>query len=209
MVAGALATGYQWVVWGNGQGPVAERSWHAPVTVELGCTLPILLGYLAVFKLTAVTGPALVVKLLGPLWTSLSEETLLRGFLFGHLYQRVRLLWLLVVVVESDIFACGHLYQSHYLALAIGILVVTFACGVWSGWLFKSWGNLWVSVLLHAFINVWWVLFEISDTAAGNLWANVFRGLPIGLSVVAMRWYQRRQRVTAGAGLLAATGAAA
>lgn len=181
-----------------------ELGWHAPVAVGLvvglGCTLPMLLGYLAVFKLTTATGPALVVSLLqGALWAGLGEETLFRGFLFGQLYRRVRLPWLLVVVVESGIFASGHLYQSHDLASAVGILAVTFVGGVWFGWLFKNWGNLWVPVFLHTFMNAWWMLFEVSDTAAGNVWANVFRVLTIGLSVLATYWYRRRQGAAVGA----------
>ena len=188
-----------------------ELGWHAPVAVGLamglGCTLPMLLGYLLVFKLTTVAVPVLAINLFqGALWAGLGEETLFRGFLFGQLYRRVRLPWLLVVMVESGVFACGHLYQSHDLASAVGILAVTFAGGVWFGWLFKSWGNLWVPVFLHTFMNAWWMLFEVSDTALGNVWANVFRVLTIVLSVLATLWYRRRQ--SASVGVPAATGAA-
>ena len=65
-----------------------ELGWHAPVGVGLamglGCTLPMLLGYLAVFKLTTVTGPALAASVLqGALWAGLGEEGVGAGFREG------------------------------------------------------------------------------------------------------------------------------
>lgn len=174
-----------------------ELGWAAPMSqgllMGLGCTLPMLLGYLALFPLTALSGAALAGGLLrGAVWAGLGEETLFRGFLFGQLYRRVGWPWLLTVLVESGIFATGHLYQSHDLLSAVGVLAVTFGGGVWFGWLYKSWRNLWVPIGLHICMNGWWMLFDVSDTALGNGWANVFRVLTIGLSVAATLWYRRR-----------------
>lgn len=183
---------------------LAELGWQASVgaglLVGLGCTLPMLLGYAVLFPATTLAGPELFSGLLrGAFWAGLSEETLFRGFLFGQFYRRVRLPWLLIVIVESGIFATGHLYQSHDVASAVGVLAITFAGGVWFGWLYKSWNNLWVPIFMHIFMNGWWMLFDVSDSAVGNGWANVFRGLTIVLSVVATRWYLQRQRQLAAA----------
>ncbi|WP_190242587.1 CPBP family intramembrane glutamic endopeptidase [Hymenobacter lapidiphilus] len=175
-----------------------ELGWQAPVgtglLMGLGCTLPMLLGYAVLFPLTTTAGPVLFSGLLrGAFWAGLSEETLFRGFLFGQLYRRVKLPWLLVVLVESGIFATGHLYQSHDLASAVGVLAVTFGGGVWFGWLYKSWQNLWVPIFLHMFMNGWWMLFEVDNSAVGSVGANVFRVLTIVLSVVLTRWHLRRR----------------
>lgn len=188
---------------------VPELGWQASMGVGLamglGCTLPMLLGYLAVFQLTSTTGPMLAGSLLqGAVWAGLGEETLFRGFLFGQLTRRVRFPWLLTILIESGIFATGHLYQSHDLASAMGVLAVTFGGGVWFGWLYKSWNNLWVPICLHIFMNAWWMLFDVSDSAVGNLWANVFRVLTIALSVAATLWYRRRPQQPASAAALVA-----
>ncbi|WP_139925941.1 CPBP family intramembrane glutamic endopeptidase [Hymenobacter sp. DG01] len=179
-----------------------ELGWQASVgsglLMGLGCTLPMLLGYAGAFQFTSAAGPELFSKLLrGAWWAGISEETLFRGFLFGQLYRRVRLHWLLAVLVQSGFFASVHLYQSHDWASAATVLGVTFCGGVWFAWLYKSWNNLWVPVFLHIFMNAWWMLFEVSDTAVGSLWANVFRGLTIVLSIVGTVWHLRRQRVAA------------
>ncbi|QNH63192.1 CPBP family intramembrane glutamic endopeptidase [Hymenobacter sediminicola] len=176
-----------------------ELGWKASVgtglLMGLVCTLPMLLGYMALFPVTTLAGPVVAGNLVrGALWAGLGEETLFRGFLFGQLYRKVRFPWLLTILIESGIFATGHLYQSHDLASAAGVLAVTFSGGVWFGWLYKSWNNLWVPVFLHVFMNAWWMLFEVSDTALGNVWANVFRVLTIGLSVAFTLWYQRHRQ---------------
>ncbi|MBC6696712.1 CPBP family intramembrane glutamic endopeptidase [Hymenobacter puniceus] len=189
----ALAGLYGW------RRALPELGWQASVglglAMGLGCTLPMLLGYLSVFQLTTVAGNLLR----GALWAGLGEETLFRGFLFGQLYRRVRFPWLLTILIESGIFASRHLYQSHDLPSAVGVLAVTFAGGVWFGWLYKSWNNLWVPIFLHVFMNAWWMLFNVSDSAVGNVWANVFRVLTIALSVAATLWYKRRRQPAAPA----------
>ncbi|WP_426492925.1 CPBP family intramembrane glutamic endopeptidase [Hymenobacter sp. 102] len=175
-----------------------ELGWRASLLtgllMGLGCTLPMLLGYALLFPMAAVAPAVLASHLLrGAVWAGLSEETLFRGFLFGQFYRRVRLPWLLTVVVESGIFATGHLYQSHNLASALGVLAITFGGGVWFGWLYKSWQNLWVPACMHIFMNGWWMLFDVADTVVGSVGANVCRALTVLLSVVATRWYLRRQ----------------
>lgn len=175
-----------------------EVGWQASVgtglLMALACTWPMLLGYAVLFPLTATTGPALFSALWrGAFLAGLSEETLFRGFLFGQFYRRVKLPWLLVVVVESGIFATGHLYQSHDLLSAVSVLAVTFGGGVWFGWLYKSWQNLWVPIFMHICMNGWWMVFEVDNSAVGSVGANVFRATTIGLSVVITRWHLRRQ----------------
>ncbi|SDX91874.1 CPBP family intramembrane glutamic endopeptidase [Hymenobacter psychrophilus] len=186
-----------------------ELGWRASVgtglLMGLACTLPMLLGYAVLFPLTTTAGPALFSALLrGAFWAGLSEETLFRGFLFGQLYRRVKLPWLLVVLVESGIFATSHLYQSHDFASAVSVLAVTFGGGVWFGWLYKSWQNLWVPIFLHMFMNGWWMLFDVADTAVGSVGANVFRVMTIVLSVLLTRWHLRRQAARLAAPLVGA-----
>lgn len=180
-----------------------ELGWQAPLgtglLMGLGCTLPMLLGYAVLFPLTTTAGPALLSALFtGAVLAGLREETLFRGFLFGQLYRRVKLPWLLVILVESGIFATGHLYQSHDLLSAVSVLAVTFGGGVWFGWLYKSWQNLWVPIFLHVFMNGWWMLFEVDNSAVGSVGANVFRVLTIGLSIVITRRHLRRRAQLAG-----------
>ncbi|NVO29927.1 CPBP family intramembrane glutamic endopeptidase [Hymenobacter lapidiphilus] len=185
-------------IWCGPRRVLSELGWQAPIgtglLMGLGCTLPMLLGYAVLFPLTTKAGPALLSGLFGgALLAGLREETLFRGFLFGQLYRHGKLPWLLVILVESGIFASLHLYQSHDFMSAVSVMAITFGGGVWFGWLFKSWKNLWVPIFLHVFMNGWWMLFEVDNSAVGSVGANVFRVLTIVLSVVITRRHLRRQ----------------
>ena len=46
---------------------------------------------------------------------------------------------------------------------------------------------------LHPFMNVWWLLFDRSDNAAGALYAHIFQGLTTALSIVFTLRMKKRQ----------------
>ena len=79
-----------------------ELGWRASVgtglLMGLVCTLPMLLGYLALFPVTGLAGPVVAGNLVrGALCAGLGEETRFRGFLFGQRYRKVRFPWLLTI----------------------------------------------------------------------------------------------------------------
>jgi len=55
---------------------------------------------------------------------------------------------------------------------------------VWFAWLYVEWGsNLWIPALLHTFMNLSWVLFDVSENVLGGVYANIFRAISIALTV--------------------------
>lgn len=156
-------------------------------------TLPMLLGYgwMANFNVT-LSWEGLI---LGCVLAALSEEVLYRGFLFGQLYRRVGLPFLLAALPMALFFGAGHLYQGHGFAQTAGIFAVTFIGGLWFCWLYVAWGyNLWVPVAFHFLMNLYWSVFNAGDNALGGLWPNVFRIATIALSI----WLTLRRNPAAG-----------
>ncbi len=60
-----------------------------------------------------------------------------------------------------------------------------FGGAAWFAWLYVEWrNNLWLPIGLHILMNLYWALFDIESNALGGVWANVFRGLTIALSII-------------------------
>lgn len=160
----------------------------------LVCTLPMLIGYALVFEPTQAPFKKLLITLYtGSFWAGLGEETLYRAFLFGQLYRHGKWPFVGAVLVQALVFGSAHLYQAHDWGQAAGVFGVTFAGALWFAWLWIEWKNLWVNVWLHILMNAWWACFEVSSDALGGVWANVFRGIAIAISVILTLRYLRKQ----------------
>ncbi|MBN9292565.1 MAG: CPBP family intramembrane metalloprotease [Flavobacteriia bacterium] len=123
------------------------------------------------------------------------EELYYRGFLFGQLFKNTKLGFFSSVFLGALIFASGHLYQSYDVTELIGIFTVTFFGAVFFAWLFTEWKyNLWTAVFTHSFMNLSWNLFEVDNTALGDVKANVFRGLTIVTAILFTVIYKRRNK---------------
>ncbi len=146
-------------------------------------TLPMLIGYAIAnqFQMDLEFAPILYSILIAPIF----EELLYRGFLFGQLYRYAGWGFIPAGLLNAVIFAMGHLYQANSFGSAIGVLAVTAMGGMWFAWLYIEWKNqLWISIFLHLFMNAWWTIFETSNNAAGDVYANLFRGITIVLSII-------------------------
>jgi uncharacterized protein len=141
----------------------------------------IMAGFAVQFSFMAILRTALI--------SPISEEVLYRGYLFGQLRRRAGLpMWLAVAACAAP-FAWGHLYQAEQHGLRVGetlgVLAVT-AFGAWFfAWLFERWSwNLWIPIGMHAFMNLWWELFAVDETALGGGLANGARLATIGVAIV-------------------------
>jgi len=73
-------------------------------------------------------------------------------------------------------------------------LLVTFIGGVWYAWLVKRWQLIWVTVVLHAGMNLGWLLSRAAGGAGGGgVTENVLR---VATIVVATVWTVRATRRT-------------
>lgn len=160
--------------------------------LALVATLPMLLGYAAVFPFSdEVTGKKVM---LGAVCAAFFEEVYYRGFLFGQLFRYTRLGFFPALIIGALLFASGHLYQSQDPATLVGIFLTTFMGAGFFAWVYAEWNyNLWVAIFLHFFMNLFWMLFSAGDNALGGGYANVFRVLTIALTVVGTLSYKRWQ----------------
>lgn len=122
------------------------------------------------------------------------EELFYRGFLFGLLFRYTRFGFLSAMLLSSIPFGLGHLWQGNDFISSSGIFGITFLGGLLFCWLFVEWKfNLWICIFLHAFMNAIWYLFQMDDSAAGGLNANVIRALTIA-AAIGVTLYVKRSR---------------
>lgn len=124
-----------------------------------------------------------------------AEEVLFRGYLFRQLYRRAGWSFIAAVAVSAIFFGLAHVRNvigKGDLRLLVSEIVITGVGGAFFAWLFVNWrDNLWVPFTVHSFMNLWWEVFLISQSAVGNRVGIVSRSITIIL-VVAITLRQRR-----------------
>jgi membrane protease YdiL (CAAX protease family) len=122
------------------------------------------------------------------------EEYLFRGFLFGILFRKFLWGFIPSAVLGAMFFGLGHIYQGTNFFETMGIFLITSMGSLWFAWLYIEWNeNLWVPVFLHIFMNLSWGLFDISNNALGDVSANIFRFLTIGLTILITVFYNNNR----------------
>ena len=112
------------------------------------------------------------------------EELLVRSFLIGLLFRKMKWGFVPASLFGAVFFGAWHIYQGHDLLSSLFAFLVTTAGSIWFGWLYLEWrSNAWINICLHVFMNFSWLLFTVEGGAAGNIIANVLRGITIALSV--------------------------
>lgn len=145
-------------------------------------TLPMLIGYAITGSLN--TEMTLMAAISGSLLPAFFEELFFRGFVFGQLFYRVKWGFIPAAGINAIIFGLGHIWQGNSLGESLGVFAVTFMGAAWFAWLYVEWkGNLWVPITLHLLMNFYWGLFDVDENALGGVWANVFRGMVIAISI--------------------------
>jgi membrane protease YdiL (CAAX protease family) len=167
---------------------------------QLGLISPVgrgmLMGFLASLPLVMIPlafgtvpqpSPVLETLFLAGVWP-LAEEILFRGYAVGQLVRRAGLALWPAAVLSGLLFGLVHLGQASVRRLPlegeIATVLIVSVGGVLFAWLFVTWGlNLWVPFSLHAFMNLWWHIFDLADSPLGGLGANVARLLTVVLAV--------------------------
>jgi membrane protease YdiL (CAAX protease family) len=117
------------------------------------------------------------------------EEIAFRGYLFRQLHRRAGWGFWPAALLNAALFGLVHIYQAFTstgldLQNLAGIVAITALGGLFFAWLFVRWqDNLWVPFAVHAFMNLWWDLFAIDETALGGWLANGVRFASLGLAV--------------------------
>lgn len=124
------------------------------------------------------------------LMAGVMEEVLFRAFLFGILFRRLNWGFIPAALLCALVFGLGHLYQGDNTAERIALFLGTFVGSAWMAWLFIEWKeNLWVPIFLHVFMNLSWILFNISENALGDNYSNIFRVITIAFTVAVTIWW--------------------
>lgn len=146
-------------------------------------TLPMFIGY--AFRFSLIREPDFNSLVINTFSAGLFEELIFRAYFFGLVYRYTRLGFIPAILATSLVFAFLHLYQSQDPMELVLIFMTTFLGSVLFAWLYTEWKfNLWIPVALHILMNLAWMLFNVDDNAAGNLYANIFRFLTIALVIV-------------------------
>ena len=155
-------------------------------------TLPMFIGGLFFFKFNQQIDIQNLIA--GTIVAGFMEELYFRGFLFGQVFRNTNFGFLPSIFLGALIFAFGHLYQSQNAIELIGIFMITFSGAIFFAWLYVEWNyNLWVPILTHSLMNLSWNLFEIDNSALGDLKANIFRGLTILTAIIFTVLYKRNR----------------
>lgn len=118
------------------------------------------------------------------LFAGFFEEYLFRGFLFGLLFFKLKWGFIPASLLGALIFGLAHIYQGNTISETTGVFFVTALGAIWYAWLYVEWDSLWVPVFLHALMNLSWALFDVSDTALGGLYPNLFRIITVALTII-------------------------
>ncbi|WP_333625898.1 CPBP family intramembrane glutamic endopeptidase [Sphingobacterium siyangense] len=146
-------------------------------------TLPMFLGYAFVFTLNRKIDPNTL--LINSVSSGFFEEMIFRAYFFGLVFRYTRLGFIPSILATSLLFALLHLYQSQDLGELVLIFGMTFLGSILFSWLYAEWKfNLWIPVTLHVLMNSAWIIFDVSDNAAGNGWSNFFRFLTIIVAII-------------------------
>ena len=123
-----------------------------------------------------------------------AEEILYRCFLFGLLFRLGGWGFLPAAMLGAVIFGIAHLYQGKTLSDFIGIFGITFIGGLWWAWIYVEWDyNAWVPIGLHVFVNGWFNVFEVSESALLPLAGEITRVFVVILSIVFTVAMRRKQ----------------
>jgi membrane protease YdiL (CAAX protease family) len=114
------------------------------------------------------------------------EEVFFRGCLVALPVRTAGLPFWPVAILSAMLFGTSHVPWSGAPSWGhVPVVLVTGAGGLWFAWLLRAapW-NLWLPILVHAAMNLAWMLFRASPDAVGGWQANVGRAGTIALVTV-------------------------
>ena len=157
-------------------------------------TIPMLVGYLIYFKTTLkINFESLFINTIS---SAFFEEIIFRAFLIGILYRFTRLGFLSSALLGSLLFAQVHIYQSQNITELVEIFAITFSGSIFFAWAyFESEYNVWTSIFLHSFMNLYWEIFNVSENVSGNFYGNLYKLLSIVVMILAIMYYKRKNKI--------------
>lgn len=164
------------------------------IVIAFFFTLPMAIGYALFYTFNHGISLGTIVQ--GAVYAAFFEELYFRAFFFGMLFRYTRFGFIPSLLLGAIVFGLLHLNQSNDPATMFGIFTVTFFGSAWFSWVYAEWKfNIWLPVSLHMLMNLYWMLFNVGDSALGSVLPNVFRVLTIALTIVFTIYYKRRMKL--------------
>lgn len=159
------------------------------------CTLPMFIGFYFKYPFDKNLGWNTIV--INTISSAFFEEIIFRGFLFGMLYRYTKLGFLPSIFFSSLLFGLVHLYQSNEFLELLGIFSITFLGSVLFSWIYAEWNfNLWTSIFIHGFMNLFWLIFSAGENALGGVYSNIFRTISIVLIITVTIFYKKKMKMS-------------
>ena len=174
-------------VWGFDKWP-----WRG-VAFAFFCCLPLPLVYFFAYPISDLS--ALPIRYLNSaIMPGVAEEVLFRCFLFGLLFRVAKWGFLPAAMIGAVIFGSGHLYQGHAILDSLGVFGITAFAALWWAWLYVEWDyNPWVPIGFHVFMNGWFVIFTVSDSALLPIAGEIARASVVLISIALTFVMKQRQ----------------
>lgn len=160
------------------------------------CTLPMMLLGL----ISRTSSPSHYEVLYTAISPGLTEEIFYRAFMFGLLVQAARCPMWTAAILTAIVFGLAHIdITPEEGQTIVGQLNAWNAMIALGGFMFawiyylSNW-NLWVVIALHIGMNMWWDMFDLTDTPLGGFGATFARIIPIALAVFFVMSAQGRRR---------------
>jgi len=163
--------------------------WHRAIKglgLGFACTLPMLLLGLTSELFT----PSRYEIMYTAITPGLTEEIFYRAFMFGLLVQASRCPMWWAAVITGIVFGLAHVditpAEGQTIIGQLGPWIAMIGLGGFMyAWLFyESQWNLWVVIALHIGMNLWWDMFDLTQTPLGNWGATLARIVSVGLAVL-------------------------
>ena len=172
------------------------------------CCLPLPLVYFFAYPMSDVS--TLPTRYLNSaILPGIAEEVLFRCFLFGLLFRAAGWGFLPAAMLGAVIFGSGHLYQGNATLDSLGVFGITAIAAVWWAWLYVEWDyNPWVPIGFHVFMNGWFVIFMVSESALLPIAGEIARASVVLISIavtLAMKQRQGGRTIVGGLWLKRAT----
>ena len=120
----------------------------------------------------------------------------LRGFGILQLHRGTGWPFWIVVWPSAILFGLSHTEQGQSMLESVGLFFLLGSGGVIFAWLVYRWQNLWVPLMLHICMNLWWELFSVSRNAIGGWFPFALQILTMLLAIIATRYLTRPKILT-------------
>ena len=148
----------------------------------VGVSLPMLLGFAITRGLAPHIDPLALLFL--TVFSPIVEEIEFRGFGVRQLQRGTGWPFWAVVWPSAVLFGYGHIERGQSWMEMAGLFLLTGTGGVVFAWLVYRWQTLWVAVLLHICMNLWWELFSVSKSAVGGWFPFALQTFTIILAIL-------------------------